>query len=82
MGKAFTIYSENPKMNTAELPKTPGYAAGGIVMGDDMMELMERPPATVTEALVRRAAEAQRQQEAMRMAKEQEAKRRRKSEDM
>jgi hypothetical protein len=82
MSKTFTVFSDNPKMNTAPLPETPGYAAGGIVLGDSMMELMERPPANVSEALVRRAAEEQRRQEAMRQAKDEDAAKRRKKSDI
>lgn len=83
MSKTFTVFSDNPKMNTAPLPERPGYAAGGIVLGDSMMELMERPPANVSEALVRRAAEEQRRQEAMRQAREDEDKeKRRKKSDI
>jgi hypothetical protein len=78
MGKTFTVFSDNPKMNTAAAPLAPGYADGGMVLGDDMMYLMERPPATVSEALVRKATEEQRRQEAMRKADESE-KRRKKS---
>jgi hypothetical protein len=70
MGKTFTVFSDNPKMNTAPMPERPGYAAGGIVLGDDMMELMERPPANVSEALVRKASQEQRRQEAMRQESE------------
>lgn len=70
MSKSFTVFSDNPKMNTAPMPERPGYAAGGIVLGDDMMELMERPPANVSEALVRKASQEQRRQEAMRMAED------------
>jgi len=70
MGKTFTVFSDNPKMNTAPMPERPGYAAGGIVLGDDMMELMERPPANVSEALVRKASREQRRQEAMRQESE------------
>jgi hypothetical protein len=82
MGKAYTVYSDNLKMNTAALPERPGYAAGGIVLGDEMMDLMERPPATVTEALVRKAAEEQRRQEAMRMAEDAKNKRRKREGEM
>jgi hypothetical protein len=78
MGKTFTVFSDNPKMNTAPMPERPGYAAGGIVLGDDMMELMERPPANVSEALVRKASQEQRRQEAMRQESE-DARRRKKS---
>jgi len=80
MTKSFTRYSDNPKMNTAPAPMQPkGYAEGGMVLGDDMMYLMERPPATVTEALVRKASDEQRRQDAARKASEDEAKRRKKS---
>lgn len=82
MGKSYTVYSDNLKMNTAELPQTPGYAMGGVVLGDEMMELMERPPATVSDALVRKAAQEARRQEAMAKAKEADSKRRRKPEDI
>lgn len=78
MSKTFTVFSDNPKMNTAPMPERPGYAAGGIVLGDDMMELMERPPANVSEALVRKASQEQRRQEAMRQESE-DARRRKKS---
>jgi hypothetical protein len=79
MGKPYTVFSDNLKMNTAAFPKQPkGYAQGGIVMGDDMMELMERPPATVTEALVRKAADEAQRREAMQRAKDDSEKRRKK----
>lgn len=80
MGKNFTIFSDNLKMNTAPMPATPGYAEGGIVLGDDMMQLMERRPATVSEALVRKASEEARRREVKAQAEKDDNKRRRNSE--
>lgn len=80
MSKNFTIFSDNLKMNTAPMPTTPGYAEGGIVLGDDMMQLMERRPVTVTEALVRKASEEARRREVQAQAEKDDNKRRRNSE--
>jgi hypothetical protein len=63
--KRSTIYSNNPKMNTAPMPELPGYAKGGMVYGDPMMELMERRPESITEALVREAAFEKQRQDAV-----------------
>lgn len=75
--KNYTVYSDNLKMNTAPLPDTslPGYAGGGIVLGDRYMELMDSMPRNTQEALVRKAAQDKRYEE-MRAQAEQEEKRR------
>ncbi len=64
-GKKYTVYSDNPKMNTAPYPDVslPGYARGGIVLGDEYMQLMDGLPANTQEALTRRAARDQRASE-------------------
>jgi len=74
-GKKYTIYSDNPKMNTAPYPDVslPGYAQGGIVLGDMYMELMDGLPASTQEALTRRAARDQRASEMARQAREEAA---------
>ena len=64
-----TMYSDNPKMNTAPLPKLdewgfpvrPGYAAGGAV-ALDMMGVAPPPPTVADELVLKSAREVRAQQ--------------------